>query len=68
MVRHVRNLAVLISEYDAVLKLARDRGTDLSRHPDVDKLDANNSEDLDFIEGLIERIRRNVLMVPPARR
>lgn len=65
--KHSRDLNELKAEYGAVLKLARDRGVSLPRHPDVEKLVPGDEEDLDFLEGLIDRIRKNVLNVPPAR-
>lgn len=68
MAKHALSLDVLKSEYDGVLKLARDRGVVLVRHPDVDKLVDGNVEDLEFLEALIDRIREHVLMVPPSRR
>lgn len=67
MSTHSLNIEFLKSEYDATLKLARDRGAFLMRHPDVDKLKDGDPEDTAFLEGLIERIRENVLMVPPPR-
>jgi len=63
----LNTLSTLKSEYDAVLKLARDRGVALTRHPDVEKLVEGDVEDLEFLEALISRIRENVLMVPPPR-
>ena len=69
MAQHrLHTLQTLKSEYDAALKLARERGVALLRHPDVDTLVDGNVEDLEFLEALIERIRENVLMVPPPRR
>jgi uncharacterized protein (DUF305 family) len=60
-------LSTLKSEYDAVLKLARDRGVTLARHPDVETLKDDNVEDLEFLEALIDHIRDSILMVPPQR-
>jgi hypothetical protein len=68
MTKHTDSLSVLKSEYDATLKLARDRGVTLTRHPDIDKLVENDQEDLDFIKGQIDHIRQCFLLVPPPRR
>jgi NifB/MoaA-like Fe-S oxidoreductase len=65
--RRLHTLETLKSEYDAVLKLARDRGVTLSRDPRVEELKPDNVEDLEFIEALIDHIRESILMVPPPR-
>lgn len=68
MTHRLKTLATLKSEYDGVLKLARDRGVSLARHPDVETLKDDNVEDLEFLEALIDHIRESILMVPPAGR
>lgn len=67
MVHRLHTLATLKSEYDGVLKLARDRGVTLARDSRVEQLKEDNVEDLEFLEALIDHIRESILMVPPPR-